>query len=223
MEKKEIKKKRLFNSKFIKENISKKNKVLFIIGLIIFIVAIIIISSSDIKLFKISEKEQIVSYKEVINQKAIILSLILLAGLVPYFYIPIIIYIPYILMLIGDIIYYAEVNGKFKSITLNFIPSIIDIFVTSVIVALGTHLCSTTTKKYKYAQRSSFSMLDIKQQFYEIRKNEEKVKQISEQKAIKEEKMKKNDVKINYIEVIKIGAIAIVINILMATIIHIIN
>ncbi|MDD2628422.1 MAG: hypothetical protein PHR25_03215 [Clostridia bacterium] len=223
MEKKEIKKKRLFNSKFIKENISKKTKVLFIIGLIIFIIAMIVISSSDIKLFKISEKEQIVSYKEVINQKAIILSLILLAGLVPYFYIPIIIYIPYILMLIGDIIYYVEINGKFKAIAFNFFFYIIDIFVTSVIVALGTHLCSTTTKKYKYAQRSSFSMLDIKQQFYEIKKNEQKVNEILEKKAKKEAKMKENDIKINYIEIVKIAVVAVIMNILMTTIIYIIN
>ncbi len=223
MEKENIKKKKLFNSKFIKENISKKTKVIFLIGLIVFIIATIILLSSDVKSIDISETQQMGSYKEVIKQRSLILALLLLAGLVPYFYIPIITYIPYVLIIVGDMIYYAEVNGKFKSIALNFIPSIIDIFVTSVIVALGTYLCNATSKKYKYAQRTSFSMLDIKQQFYEIRKNEEKVKQILEKKAIKEEKMKKNDVKINYMEVVKIGAIAIVINILMATIIHIIN
>ena len=208
---------------FIKEHILKKFMILAIAGIIGVILIISTLYLSTTNIGKGDEIAKASSLFYVVKEKAIILLLILFAGWVPYFYIPAVSYIAYIFMLSGDIVLNMQENGALLALFTNTLPAVIDIITTSVIVAIGIYMCNYSSKKYKYAQRKSFSFLDVKIQFYEMTKNEEKYNQLVEKKEKRIEDMKKNDVKIDYKQIIKIVPIMIAINLLMTIIEYYIN
>ena len=158
-----------------------------------------------------------------IKERFIILLLILVAGWVPYFYIPAIAFGAYVFMLGGDIVVAMESHGRLLTLLLNIIPALLDILTVSVLAAIGIYMSNYTTKKYKYSQRTSFSFLDVKMHLYQITKNQEKYEQAVIKKQERLEKMKANDVKIDYANIFKIAPTIIIINIVMCIIQHLIN
>ena len=208
---------------FIKEHVSKNTFIYAIIGILLTIAIIYTFKMSGIKLSEYDVKFEKASLIATLKDRIIVLFLILLAGFVPYFYIQAIAYIAYILMLAGDVTYSAETNGTFYAILVNILPCLIDIFTVSIIVAIAIYMCKYMTKKYRYTQRITFSFLDIKIQFYEMTKNEDKYNKAVEKKLKKEEKMKQNDVNIDYINILKIAPVIALLNLIVCTIQYYIN
>lgn len=218
---KEIKKKEL--TKFIKTHIFKKTKLLALIGILLFIIIIsVFMRASDGANtgLEIIEKTSLLND---IKERFVILLLILVAGWVPYFYIPAIAYLAYIFMLGGDIAVAMELHGRLLTLLLNIIPLALDILTVSIIAAIGIYMSNYTTKKYRYSQRTSFSFLDVKMHLYQITKNQEKYEHAIIKKQEKIDKMKSNDVKIDYANIFKIAPTIIIINIVMCIIQHLIN
>lgn len=217
----EVKKKEL--GKFLKAHIFKKTKVLTVIGILLFIVIIsVFMKASD----EASAGLEIIEKTSLLNgvkERFIILLLILVAGWVPYFYIPAIAFGAYVFMLGGDIVVAMESHGRLLTLLLNIIPALLDILTVSVLAAIGIYMSNYTTKKYKYSQRTSFSFLDVKMHLYQITKNQEKYEQAVIKKQERIEKMKANDVKIDYANIFKIAPTIIIINIVMCIIQHLIN
>ncbi len=208
--------------KFLKEHVITKTKVLSIMGIILSILVVLIVSSSDFKM-----TDEIISFPKtsilsVLKERLVILLLILLAGWVPYFYIPTIAYVAYIFMLSGNLLLEMELHGRILTLTLNLLPVIIDILTISIIVAIGMYMCNYTTKKYRYTQSMSFSFLDVKLHLYEITKKEDKYNEVLAKKEKKTADMQKNDVKIDYRMIIKIAPIVIAINLIVCLIQNII-
>ncbi len=209
--------------KFIKENVLKSTIILAIIGIIATVLITLIFSFSDVNLLQEGQTVDKLSFLSTLKERAIILALILVAGWVPYFYISAIAYFAYIFMLSGDLLLNMELNGTIFTILVNVFPILIDIGTVAIIAAIGIYMCRFTSKKYKYAQRTSFSFLDVKIQFYEMTKKQEEYDKAVEKKKKKIEDMKKNDVKIDYLNVFKIASVIVVLNLLICSIQYVIN
>jgi len=210
-------------AEFIKTHILKKTKVLAIIGIILFVLIILVFfdASQDI-----SSELEIVEKTSLLNdikERVIILLLILFAGWVPYFYIPAIAFGAYIFILSGDVAFAMEGHGSIVTLLINILPVLVDVVTVSIIAAIGIYMTSYTTKKYRYAQRTSFSFLDVKMQLYQMTKKQEKYDEMVAKKQEKIDKMKANDVKIDYANILKIVPVIMVVNIIACIIEHLIN
>lgn len=208
---------------FLKEHVIKKAKVLFIIGIVITIIMIALFEISNINILDENIDIPKASLLSMLKERLILLILILLAGWVPYFYIPAIAYVAYVFILSGDMLINMELNGAILTLVINSIPILIDLFTVSVISAIGIYMSNYSTKKYKYTQRTSFSFLDIKIQFYQMTKNQDKYEKALAKKEKKMADMQKNDVKIDYKTILKIAPIMIGINLLVYMIQYFIN
>lgn len=208
--------------KFLKEHVIKKIKVLSIIGVVLVILVIAVFLASDFKVTDEIAAFPKTSILSALKERLFILLLILLAGWVPYFYIPAIAYIAYIFMLSGDLLFKMELHGKILTLVLNILPLIIDIFTVSIITAIGIYMCNYTTKKYRFTQSMSFSFLDVKLHLYEITKKQDKYDEVLTRKEKKIADMQKNDVKIDYRMILKIAPIIVVINLIVCLIQNII-
>ena len=144
----------------------------------------------------------------------------ILSGWVAYFYIPAIAYIAYIFILAGDISLAMETKGIISIGFLSILPALIDIFTTSIIVAIGIYMCNYSTKKRRYIQSTSFSFLDIKERFYEMTKKQDKYDEVVQKKQEKFEKMETNNVNIDYKNIIKIVPVIMAVNIIVFIIEH---
>lgn len=218
---KEEKKKEL--GSFIKIHVLKKINVLTIIGILLFLLVIsVFISASD----DVSSELEIIEKTSLLNdikERVIILLLILLAGWVPYFYIPAIAFGTYVFMLAGDVALAMETKGMIATLLLNILPVLIDVLTVSVITAVGIYMCNYTTKKYRYTQRTSFSFLDVKIQLYQMTKKQDEYEEAIAKKQERIDKMKENDVKIDYGNIFKIVPVIMIVNIIACIIEHLIN
>lgn len=208
---------------FLKEHVISKTKVLSIIGIVFTILMICLFTLSDVKMVDETTTFAKTSILAMLKERIIVLLLILLAGWVPYFYIPAIAYVAYVFMLSGDLLFNMELNGPIRTLVVNAVPLLMDIFTVAVIAAIGIYMCNYTTKKYRYAQRTSFSFLDVKIQLYQITKKQDKYEEAVHKKEKRIEDMQKNDVKIDYKMIFKVAPIIMVINLLVALIQHVIN
>lgn len=208
---------------FIKTHVIKKTNILTITGILLFVLVISAFmgASQDV-----SSELEIIQKTSLINdikERAVILLLILLAGWVPYFYIPAIAFVAYIFMLAGDVTLAMETHGKVATLLLNILPALVDVFTVSIITAIGIYMASYTTKKYRYTQRTSFSFLDVKIHLYEMTKKQDKYESAVAKKQEKIDKMKENDVKIDYANTFRIVPIVMIVNIIACIIEHLIN
>jgi len=224
---KEKNKKKANNKKelaaFLKEHIIFKTKVLSIIGILFTIFMICLFILYDVNMVDETTTFEKTSMVAMLRERIIILFLILLAGWVPYFYIPAIAYAAYIFMLSGDLLFNMEINGRMLALVINIIPVLVDIFTVSVIAAIAIYICNYTSKKYKYAQRTSFSFLDVKIQLYQMTKKQDEYEEAIAKKEKKIADMEKNDVKIDYMSILKIVPIMMGINLLVCVIEYFIN
>ena len=218
---KEEKKKAL--GRFIKTHIVKKTSILVIIGILLFVLVISVFASASEDItgeLKTIQKSSLIND---IKERVIVLLLILLAGWVPYFYIPAIAFGAYIFMLACDVALAMETQGSIATLLLNTLPVLVDVFTVSIITAIGIYMANYTTKKYRYTQRTSFSFLDVKIHLYEMTKKQDKYEEAVAKKQEQIDKMKQNDVKIDYSNIIKIAPIVITINMVACVIEYLIN
>lgn len=209
--------------RFIKTHVLKKTKALAMIGILLFILIISAFMGASDEVtseLKIIEKTSLIND---IKERAVIILLILFAGWVPYFYIPAIAFGAYVFMLAGDVGLAMEIHSKVATLLLNVLPILVDVLTVSVITAIGIYMSSYTTKKYRYTQRTSFSFLDVKIQFYQMTKNQDKYEAAVAKKQERMDKMKQNDVKIDYSSILKITPIVMIVNIIACVIEHLIN
>ena len=200
--------------KYIKTHILKKTKILSMIGIILFtvIVAVLMRASEEV-ITELNIAKKISLFSDV-KERVILLLLILLAGWVPYLYIPLIAWTGYIYMLAGDIAIAMSTGGLVSTVFLNSLPILIDILTVSVITSVGLYMCSYTTKKHKYNQRTTFSFDDFKIQLYKMTKKQEKYEEAVKQKQEKIDKMQENNVKIDYMNILRIAPIIMLVNII---------
>ncbi len=147
---------------------------------------------------------------EILKSKLMVLGLTLVAGVVPYFFIPVVGLVGYLLTTGSEVsINILGYQGNFSVLTL--IPLTLDVICISLATSIGIYYASVSTKKFIYSGTKRFTLLDLKLQIYEIMKKEEKIEKIKNKIERRNEKQEKNNVKTKYIEMISIFGIVIII------------
>lgn len=101
------------------------------------------------------------------------------------------------------------------------IGGVLEIIGVSLCVAIGLYYCRLSTKKNKYYHHSDFGMDDVKMQLYELRKQEDKLKELTKKKEEKARKIEECNIKIPYFNFMILGVISLVIQVLGILIAHI--
>lgn len=190
---------------FYKKTLMRKHIVIYIICLAIFFASIAFFISKLNSTPNISEllenakkiAETQKGLGSLLFEKIMLILLIIFAGSVPYFFIPVIgIGVPYSLA-VNIYSNFNVLTGK-GSIIPMCIGSIIELFAVGLAIATGIEYCLLATKKWKYSRNKEYSMLDLKKTFFEATKNKKKLKATIDKKNAKAEKNEKNNVKIPY-------------------------
>lgn len=187
---------------FYKENLRKKHIIVYVISLVIFFIFLaMFISSIDVQtsletvIENTSEKANL--FSTIIKQTIPSVFLIVFSGITPFIYLPVIGFLyPYILA--SDIAESFLMTTHSSSVIFMTLGGIIQIFGIALAMVAGFYYCSFSSKKFRYSQRSSFGMYNVKKQIYQIKKDEEKIAKLEEEKRKKDEKMESLNVQVPY-------------------------
>jgi len=199
--------------KYYNEKLKKKHIILFIISMIIFVIFFKVFLNDNTYSYLFGTK----SLLYIMQEKVILLFLVLFSSIVAYFYLPVIsVLMGYVLA--SDLVTY-NLFGSSIITTKVMIGIIIQLFVFTLCGALGMNVCYHTTERAKQRASNSLKFIDIKKMFAEIRKDENKIKEIEHEK----EKLKNKvyDTKIDMKKVALIFVISSVIEIIAILITYI--
>lgn len=215
---------------FYKENLKKIHIIIYLISLFLLLISFgYLISNIDISDVaknlvnsggKVEEIQRTGLVNLILKEKIPTTFFVLLAGITPYFYLPVIGLLNiYIFAVKIASIYTLSYNTA--SLILVVIGIIIQIFSISLSVSMGIYFCKISSKRFRYFQYRSFLFSDLKKNYYEIKKDEKKIKEIEEKIKAKREKIESDNVKIPYKELLItfcISSVIIVIGTLIAAI-----
>lgn len=192
---------------FYKENLKKTHIIMYIISLLIlFITLNFLISSIDtnetVKQFVESGGKSVVQQNEnviktIFTEKIPVVFLILLAGITPYFFIPILGMLV-VYDLAGEIATMYTMAHEISNLMIMSFGVIVQILGISLAITMGMFFCRISTKRFKYIQFRGFSLDDLKRGIYEIKKDEEKLKKLENKVKLKQEALEKCNVNIPY-------------------------
>ena len=195
---------------FYKKNLMKKHIIVFILCLIIFFIMLSSFVSkvnSAPNIAELAENAKKISentssiYSVILSKKFPLVFLIILAGMVPYLFIPVIgIAMSYNLAL--DIATNFNVLTGKSSVIFMSIGAIIELIAISLSVSAGIYYCIISTKKWRYSKSKDYSMLDFKKTLYEATNNKKKLNEVKKKKEEKNKKNEKNNVKVPYLYLI---------------------
>ncbi len=196
---------------FYKENLKRKQIIIYIISLILFFVSLIFLISNinindTVKQVvesggKIESVSKIDSLISIFKEDIPITFFMLFAGITPYFYLPIFGLIASYNLASQIANMYVMSQGAF-TISITALGMIIKLFGYSLAISMGIYYCKISTKKFKYSQRKGFSFIDLKKNYYEMKKMDEKLEKIEKKIKEKQDKVDSNNVKAPYKELI---------------------
>lgn len=186
---------------FYNKNLRKKHLIIYIISLVIFAFFMTDFISNKTSIEELlktvdSGKTQVDAFGGVFSNKIPVATLIAISGFTPFIYLPVIGIIGFPYMIVENIMLNAASN-----LVVQVIFGIIQIFGSSLAVAIGMYICTNYTKKFRYSQSNSLGLDDVKAQIYEIKKDEKSLNNLKEKVKIKNEKKEKLNVKIDYLSV----------------------
>lgn len=193
---------------FYKKELYKKHLVLYVISLLLFFIMLIYCfkangSTNEIGKVIKNESESIellgkmANFKSIFSDKIIINFVLLLAGVTPYIYIPIVgvLYSSYLAM---------DIVALFNNIASNMNPifmtigSIVQLFGFALTSAMGICFCKISTKRFRYSQVINFTFNDIKKEYYSIKKEEKKLEEAIKKEEKRNKEIEKLNVKVPY-------------------------
>ena len=192
--------------KFYKEKLMRKHIIIYIICLVVFFVMIATLISkinSTPNIAELAQKAKEVSeasngvFSLIITKKIPLIFMIILAGIAPYFFIPVI-GIASSYSLACDIVTNFNVLTGKASVIPMCIGAIIQLIAVGLSVATGIQYCLLSTKRWRYSRNQDYSMLDFKRTFYEATDNKKKLKEVAKKKEEKTAKNEKNNVTVPY-------------------------
>lgn len=196
---------------FYKKEIIRKHIVLYVISLILFFIILVYLSNSNNILNEVSEiiKNEsnfnvigkIANFKNIFTDKLLINFVLLISGITPYVYIPVL-GVMYSYTLVLNIIFAFNNLATNMNPTFMTIGSIVQMFGISLTSAIGIYICKIATKRFKYNQKVNFTLNDVKKEYYTIKKDEEKLNELLEKEQKRIEKVEKLNVKIPYKNII---------------------
>lgn len=194
---------------FYNQKIKKMHIILLIISIVLYIIAFYsTFSSIKSGNFTLTEGTVASGFLDTIKENVLLDLVIIIAGITPYCFLSIIGIAQAIMCVNGLGINYAL--GKSFAFT-SFLGGAIELIGLSLCIAIGIYYCRLSTKKNKYYHHSDFGMDDIKMQFYEIRKDEKKLDELTKKKEEKAKKIEECNIKIPYLNFVLLGAVAFII------------
>lgn len=187
--------------KFYNENLKFKHIIITIIMLLLFFIMLNFTLNKfgdSVVQGQKSVTAQKSIYNMIIKEKAPLAAVIIFAGITPFAF----------LSVLGTIYSYilafnlCKMYLVIKSTTVlvfGSISAVIQILGLGLAIATGIYYCIQSSKKFRYAQYVSFGVKDLKRTFYQMRKDDKKLKQWQEKEYIKAQKREKLNVKIPYI------------------------
>ena len=133
-----------------------------------------------------------------------VIFMVVLAGIVPYMYIPV---AGGLMEMYNELVMSAYIiveKGYLKGILLYIFPLLLNICIISVATALGVYICKTVTMKYKIDNIKHMNSTNFRLKWYEVIKNEKKKETLEEKKNKKLIKLEKKYKKIDYFGLINI-------------------
>lgn len=193
---------------FYKNNLYKKHLVLYVISLILFFVMLVYYIKSNNTTGELgeiikSETENLVllgkmaNFKSIFTDKLLLNFVLLLSGITPY------VYIPVIGVLYSNTLA-ANIVGLFNNIASNMNPtfvtigSIVQLFGISLTSAAGIYFCKVSTKRFKYSQKVNFTFNDVKKEYYTIKKDDKKLEEALKKEEKRKEEIEELNVKVPY-------------------------
>ena len=196
---------------FYREHIIKLHIIFTIITFVIFIVTFVYtfskIKSGD---YIVADSIQAKSLFELIKYNGFLSLVIIIAGITPFFYISAI-GIAQGMALVDELALRYAFHSSFYFTSL--IGGLIQIVGIGLCIAVGLYYCKLSSKKYKYYHHSSFGMDDIKERFFDIRKDEKKLEKLKMKREEKARKIQEANIKIPYFNIILLGIIGFLIQV----------
>lgn len=185
---------------FYKENLRKKHAIMYIITMIMFFIILSLsISKIDVttSIQSLGEKSSNLNLLSILKDKAILIFMIIFAGITPFVYISVLgVLSSY--MLANDIINVFSSTNSSGNLILMSIGAIIEIFGIALAIAAGMYYCGLSSKKFRYDNSKSFGYLEVKKAIHTITKNSKKVETVDQEILNRNIKKEKLNVKINY-------------------------
>ncbi len=192
---------------FYKKEILRKHLLLYVISLVLFFVMLVYFSKSNNIANEVSEIiknssnfnliGKVANFKNIFTDKLLVNLILLISGITPYIYIPIL-GVMYSYTLVLNIIFAFNNIASNMNTTFMTIGSIVQMFGISFTSAMGIYLCKIATKKFRYNQKVNFTFNDVKKEYYTIKKDEKKLREVLEKEDKRIEKIEKLNVKIPY-------------------------
>lgn len=202
----------------------KKKTIIFICIFIIFSLVII----SPVMKLVIQQKctnlciDENITYKLIAKDKVLLTLITLIAGVVPYLYIPVISGIGYMYQIIVEFSHILVQNGYFIGTIELLIPYVLNVISISIITSLGIYLCKINTHKYILVQQRNMNWNTFKLELYKITGKKEKQDLVEKKIKEKEEKRASIDRKIDYKQVLNASVLCLILQLISSLIEYIV-
>ena len=150
-----------------------------------------------------------------------ILVVIIVSGIVPYMYAPVVGYVCCLMDEMMNISYRIKEYGILVGVGASVIPLIINVIIISIITALGIYICRTITVSYRISNVKNMNYTNFRIKLYELVNKQDKVKALTKKREEKINKLTAKKEKIAYIQILNIAIIVCILQFVSVLIQHI--
>ena len=126
------------------------------------------------------------------------LALDIIAGVVPFCYMPFLSMLAYMYFETQDVAYCIIQSGWILGMLRAIIPLIFGIICISYTTAIGVYICKVSTAKYRLTRSTNMNWTNFRLRVYQILKNEEKYSALAAKQEKYQEKLKQKNQKVKF-------------------------
>lgn len=199
---------------FYNKNLKKTFLVLCAINILLIVLGV----PSVVQILKASgETEEIITKVSFFNIYSInvqIVFFIVLAGIVPYIYVPVVGVFAGIILEISKFATLIVDKGYVIATVMYLVPMLLNICIISLAVALGIYMSKTVTAKYRLTNVKSMNLTKFRIDLYDMLKKEDKKEVLEKKREQKIAALEKKNRKLDYFNIISITVILFVLQII---------
>lgn len=140
---------------------------------------------------------------------------VILAGIVPYIYAPVVAIIAMNLLELSKFVMLIADKGYFMATLIYIVPMILNICIMNIAIALGIYICKIRTNKYKLDNvNDNESYTKLKMELYAALRNDKKKQALENKEKEKKAKLEKKNIKLDYFQIVSITGVLFVLSII---------